>query len=90
MPLPKTDDNGPNLLPETPSTPTKSFIPNLGLYTNGKHELYLSESRGLAPQEHECIVHIRCSGICGYCFPRLVRTIMRLCQHLQIRRPLLE
>ncbi|EON66282.1 hypothetical protein W97_05675 [Coniosporium apollinis CBS 100218] len=40
-------------------------LPNPALFTNEKHEIYLAESPELKPKPDECIVRVRCNGICG-------------------------
>ena len=43
--------------------------PNLGLFTNPKHDLYVAECGPTAdemePSEGEVVVHIQATGICG-------------------------
>jgi L-iditol 2-dehydrogenase len=39
--------------------------PNPALFTNEHHEIFMGESPELDPKPYECIVHIRCNGICG-------------------------
>jgi L-iditol 2-dehydrogenase len=39
--------------------------PNPALFTDERHEIYMGESPELDPKPHECIVHVRCNGICG-------------------------
>ncbi|KAK9243753.1 chaperonin 10-like protein [Lipomyces tetrasporus] len=46
---------------------TASEKPNIGVYTNPKHELYVAEAEPtkLIPAPGEVIVHVRATGICG-------------------------
>jgi hypothetical protein len=41
-------------------------LPNPALYTDEKHEIFVAESPALNPGPGDCIVHVRCNGICGY------------------------
>ena len=45
--------------------PFKPPKPNPALFTNEHHEIFMGESPELDPKPHECIVHVRCNGICG-------------------------
>ncbi|KUL89212.1 hypothetical protein ZTR_03675 [Talaromyces verruculosus] len=45
--------------------PELSLTPNPALWTNESHEIYLAESPALYPKPQDCIVHVRCNGICG-------------------------
>jgi hypothetical protein len=40
-------------------------LPNPALFTDEHHEIYMGESPELDPKPYECIVHVRCNGICG-------------------------
>ncbi|KAK9386659.1 chaperonin 10-like protein [Lipomyces mesembrius] len=46
---------------------TVSQKPNIGVYTNPKHDLYVSEAEptSLIPAQGEVIVHVYATGICG-------------------------
>ncbi|CAN6616261.1 sorbitol dehydrogenase 1 [Trichomonascus vanleenenianus] len=52
----------------TAQTVTRSK-PNIGIFTNPKHELYIAECEpradNLTPGEGEVTVQVRCTGICG-------------------------
>lgn len=39
--------------------------PNPALFTDEKREIYMGDSPALAPGPDECIVRMRCNGICG-------------------------
>jgi L-iditol 2-dehydrogenase len=39
--------------------------PNPALFTNEKREIFMSESPALRPKPDECVVRMRCNGICG-------------------------
>ena len=41
-------------------------LPNPALYTDEKHEIYIAESPELKCGPTDCIVHVRCNGICGH------------------------
>lgn len=43
-------------------TPDK---PNSALFTNEKREIFMGTSPELNPGPDECIVRMRCNGICG-------------------------
>lgn len=38
---------------------------NLALFTDENRQIYMSDSPALAPGPDECIVRMRCNGICG-------------------------
>jgi L-iditol 2-dehydrogenase len=40
-------------------------LPNPALFTDEHHAIYMGESPELDPKPYECIVHVRCNGICG-------------------------
>jgi hypothetical protein len=40
-------------------------LPNPALFTDEHHEIYMGDSPELDPKPYECIVHVRCNGICG-------------------------
>ena len=41
-------------------------LPNPALYTNPQHEIFMADSPALEPKDDDCIVHVKCNGICGY------------------------
>lgn len=46
--------------------------PNPALFTDEKHQIYVSESPALDPGPEDCVVHVRCNGVCGYVLPKII------------------
>lgn len=44
----------------------KPTLPNPALYTDENHNIYLADSPPLVCGPADCVVHVRCNGICGY------------------------
>ena len=43
----------------------RASLANPALYTNESHEIFVKESPELQPLPTDCVVHVRCNGICG-------------------------
>lgn len=46
-------------------TTFRSELPNPALWTDEHHDVYMKESPVIEPGPHDCVVRMRCNGICG-------------------------
>jgi hypothetical protein len=66
--------NGFSFLPQTTMASLSNIKPNIGVYTDPKHNLWLDEAQpsaadiqsGAALDKGEVVVEIRSTGICGF------------------------